>query len=67
MIAKWPIWDLFSTLLVCWLYFLDGAERFNTEVCVYEEFPAGTHSYLNPGSIEIVYYLTHTRNYDPQQ
>ncbi len=53
--------------LVCWLYFYDGAERFTTEVCAYEEFPAGSHSYLSPGYGEIVYYLTHTRNYDPQQ
>ena len=56
--------------LVCWLNkrdSSDGVSYYGLDVCVYEEFPAGSHSYLQPGYGETYRYLTNIRGYVPEQ
>ena len=56
--------------LVCWLRKFvpgGGVQVYVINVCVYEEFPAGSHSYLNPGYLEIYPYLYNVQGYDPEQ
>lgn len=53
--------------LVCWMEKSDSREVFGPKLCVYEDFPAGSHSYLSPYFIEIDHYLTKTRGKGPAQ
>ena len=56
--------------LVCWLdeaHPVDGVENYDILLCVYEEFPAGSQSYLNPGPSENYHFMTNNRGYNPER